>query len=667
MRITALILIIFIGSLQSVFSQKNNAKFGKFSEEEIAMLSYPADPSANAVVLFDKGEFFPRFTIDNGFVFDYERHLRIKIFKKEALDYADVRIFFFRDEKIIDLQASSFNIDNGILQETKISKDNIFDEKITKTRRLKKLTIPDVREGSIIEYKYTVTNVSYDIPNWLFQRVEIPTVWSEYKASIPSFFEFSRFSQGEVPFQIEEETQKNNTTLRLNYNTTELHFAQENIPALKPEPYMSAEKDYLSQINFDIRAIYKPEIEGEANGTGYLLRNGAPIKQNRTMEMLGAELLEDVYDSPLTSDKFTSSTASACIAGKTTTEEKVAAIYEYVGKNYQSNNYNWIWMSQSMEKLINNKKGSPSEINLLMINLLRRAGIQAFPVAISTREHGQINPFRVTLDAFNHIITAIENDDQSITLIDAAAWPCPPGMLPEEDLNQEGMLMRSTKDITWVPLQNKANMRSAFQSDLTIDENGKVSGKINFSETGYGAVSARIYSKGINAETFVQELFPDLFVDGFISNLSLENLNAWLEPNVKGSFEYTSESMTTTSGNKIFFIPSLGLGLKENPFKNPERKYAIDLGTPFSVAYSLKYHIPSGYKVEEAPKPAKLTFDEKALLFEYFIEIGADNIHINIRRSTKQPKIQTEKYADLQQFFGMVVSKLQEQVVLTKQ
>ncbi|MBL7826042.1 MAG: DUF3857 and transglutaminase domain-containing protein [Saprospiraceae bacterium] len=666
MRLRLLILIANICFFQSALAQKHKIKFGKFSEEEVSMQSFAADPGAAAVVLYDKGEFSQRFSTNSGFIFEYERHLRIKIFKKEALNYADVRIFFYNDEKVIDLQASSFNLENGEMVETKISKDNIFDEKVTKTRRLKKLTIPGVREGSIIEYKYTVTNVSYDIPNWTFQRLEIPVVWSEYKASIPSFFEFSKLSQGEIQFVIADVIQKDNTTSGLHYYTTEIHFAQENIPALKPEPFMTAETDYLSQINFDIRAVYKPELQAGGNAYSYRLINGAPLETRRSWEKLGEELLDDVYATPLNSEKFTESIAITCTAGKTSTAEKIASIYEYIGKNYQSNGYDWIWMSQTMEKLTKDKKGTPSELNLLMINILRRAGIQAFPVAISTRDHGRILSFRVTLDAFDRIITAVENDDKSLTLIDASAWPYPPGMLPEKDLNQEGLLLRDNTNISWVPLQNKANVRSAFQSDLTIGENGVVSGKVNFSETGYGAVWARIRTKSKNAETYVKERYPDLFVDGNLSNISLENLDAWLEPNVKGTFEYVSEGMATASGNKIYFVPALGLGLKENPFKNPERKYAIDLGTPFSVAYSLTYHLPPGYKVEEAPKAAKLTFGENGMFFDYFTEIGADNIRVNIRRSVKQPNISVENYADLQQFYGTIVSKLQEQVVLTK-
>jgi hypothetical protein len=645
--------------------KKLRAKYGNITDEEIAMKSYPADPGAPALVLFDRGEFSCRYNQQKGFIFDFERHVRIKIFNKEAYHLADIAIFHFADEKIIDMKASSYNLENGVLVETELDKDNVFNEKLTRYRRMKKLTIPAVREGSIIEYKYTRTNMGNDIPNWVFQDIKIPKLWSEFKASVPSSIEFNKITLGEVPFVVAVEEQRSNSTTGLKYSTTELHYAQENIPALKPEPFVNCISDYLSQINFDVRARYTARLEPTGGAYGYRLVNGAII-DNYTWEGLGRELLEGTYEDILNSTSHTAETAAVTVAGKTTPEEKIAALYEYVGKNFQAGHYDMIWMTESLENITKNRKGSPTDLNLVLINMLKTSTIKAFPLAISTLDNGHVFPYRVTTESFDRILTAVENEDKSFTLIDASAWPHPIGFLPLEDLNNEGLLLYGKDDIRWIPLQNKALVRSAVQAELALDVEGKLTGTVTFSETGYGAVTARTQINGKDQSTYLQEKFPELFTDGSFKNLKMENLENWQEPNIKGTFDYEAVGFATVSGNKIYLNPSLGFGWKENPFKNPERKFNIEFGVPRTNVYSFVFAIPKGYKVEEAPKPSKMTFGENGLVFEYFTDISPETVKITIRRSIRQPVIPVEHYTDLQQFYGNIVSKLEEQVVFTK-
>jgi hypothetical protein len=645
--------------------KKFKAKYGKISDEELAIKTYKDDSGAPALILFDRAELSNRYNSQQGFIFELERHVRIKIFNKDAYSLADVAIPYYYDEKIIDLKASSYNLENGVLVETKLDKDNVFDEKLMRSYKVKKLTIPAVREGTIIEYKYTRSNMNFGVPDWVFQDLEIPKLWSEYKASVPSFIEYRKTSRGEVPFSLAKEEEQATNAGGFTYQCHEMHFIQENIPALKPEPYVNSIRDYLSQINFDIGTIYRPRLEASGGAYGSRLVNGAPI-ETYTWENLGKELLEDTYDNFLSSTKYTEDETATSIVGKVATADKVTALYEYIGKNYQSKSFDIIGLTETIENITKHRKGTPTELNLLLINMLRRAKVNAFPVAISTLENGYVIPYRVTVEAFDRILTVIENDDKTLTVIDAAAWPHPLGFLPEEDLNNEGLLLRDKENISWIPLQNKGLVRSAVQAELAMNTDGKLTGTVTFSETGYGAVTARTRIKDKDAPTYLREKFPDLFTDGSFTNLTIENLENWQEPNIKGSFGFEATGFSNVSGNKIYLNPSLGFGWKENPFKNPIRKFNIELGVPRTNVYSFVYTIPKGYKVEEAPKGAKMTFGENGLIFEYFTDLTPESIKITIRRSIRQPYILVEHYADLQQFYGNIVSKLEEQVVLTK-
>ena len=673
-------------STQYSFAQKKELKikFGKISDAEMAMKSYPLDPAAPAVVLFEKGDIQHRFDNAKGqFIEEYEVHVRIKIFNKSAYGLADVRIFHFKSDKISGLQAIAYNLENDKLVETKLEKGNIFDEKLTKNRNLTKFTIPGVKEGSVIEYKYSITYDGGYLPDWTFQRLSVPTIWSEFIAEIPAYVEYSKSATGAVPFTLSEEennirstqvtwtdrsegrvTTTTSNSEKLLYNCKNLHYIQENIPALKPEPYMAAPQDYLSQINFDVKAVYNSRVVPEADG--YHIVNAGFKNYNNSWSGFGKEMLEDVYDDVLKDTRNTADLAKTAVNGKTTELEKISAMYEYLGLNFSKNGYDYIWLTSTVGDLVKFKKGSATELNLLYINLLNKNGLRAYPLMISTRSNGRVHPFRVSPDELDRVITAIEMEDKSVLLIDAAAYPNPVGLLDAEDINFEGLLLKSAESIDWIPIQNKISTRSFIIADVQVKSEGGISSTVNSTESGYGAAKIRQFIRQNGQKEVVNTTFKDWAAQGTFSEVQIEQVDAWNEPNLKMGLKLESPEFATISGNKIYLNPTLGLGVHENPFKNPERAFNIDLGIPHDETYSISWHIPAGYKVEALPKSTKLALLENAISFEYLVESGPELVKISIRSKMRKPYIVKDEYTSLRQFYSDIVAKMEEQVVLTK-
>ncbi len=671
-----------------VFGQKKElkTKFGKISPEEIAMTSYKDDPAAPAVVLFDKGKVSHRYVNNSGFMLEFERHVRVKIFNKEAYLMADVAFFHFKSQKLTDLKAVCYNMENGKLVETELEKGNVFDEKITRNRMLLKFNIPAVREGSIIEYRYTLSDdksVGIGVSEWTFQRVQVPTMWSEFEAEVPTFISFKKMSQGWTPFALAEEEREDKqisvsfmtkgdhvigtTTVnngRVRYSQNRMHFIQENVPAMKPEPFVPAPSDYLSQIAFDIEAVYNTSLTQQ--GDSWRIANGDYQEYSNNWAVLGKEMLEDVYDEVLKSSKHTKDAAETCVAGKLSVAEKVAAIYEHIGKNYQVKKGDYLWMTQSLEALTKDRKGSPTDLNLLFINMLHQADIKAWPVLISTRVHGRVHPFRVSPDEMDRVIVAVDMDGKAPLLLDVSAFPNPIGLLDAEDLNNEGLSLKSEEEVTWVPLLNSINTRTAVIADLALLPEGGLAGAVAYSESGYGAVAHRKNLKETDAPTLVSHLFKEWAAEGKFADLKVGDTNDWQEPNLKINFNLESAAYCTASGNKLYLAPTLGLGLRENPFKNPERKFNIDLGVPHEENYILSFKIPAGYKVEELPKSAKIVFGDNALIFDYLMDSTPEQIKVVARIKTKKTYIIADEYEGLREFFTTMLAKMEEQVVLSK-
>ena len=116
------------------------------------------DTAASAVVLNEFGEAF--FDEGGNYNLLFKYHIKIKILKKAGLGYADIEIPLMKDEGKVELlrsvKASSFNLVNGVVDEIPLKNTNIFSEKLNKRYDVKKIAIPGVRVGSVIELQYVL-------------------------------------------------------------------------------------------------------------------------------------------------------------------------------------------------------------------------------------------------------------------------------------------------------------------------------------------------------------------------------------------------------------------------------------------------------------------------------------------------------------------------------
>ena len=299
--------------------------------------------------------------------------------------------------------------------------------------------------------------------------------------------------------------------------------------------------------------------------------------------------------------------------------------------------------------------------------MLRRADLIAFPVLVSTLGNGKPINFRVSLRQFDRVLTGLVLEDGSISLIDASSWPNPIGLLPKAVCNGDGLMLKNQENIEWIALESKIADRSALLSDISFTSDGLALIKVSFSETGHAAVAGREMIHNNDAQAYVKEHFKEMIAGGKLTEVTIEATSYWNTPALKGSFLLESSSYTTVSGNKIYLTPMLNMGLKETPFKNPDRKFGIDFGPPSSSTYFFSFKIPSGYQVEEAPNPLKLVMNEHTLSFDYLIDkSNPELINITVKKNIKTQFVPITTFPDLQQFYSIMVAKMAEQIVLTK-
>jgi len=227
MKSTVFILLFCCIFLKS-YSQFNNYAFGNVTKEELLMKDCPFEPGAPAMIIGEKCEL-----IYNVVAPFYSKKMtrRIKIFKKEGFSYGTFEIEFNRKTTDITFdKIMVYNLENDLLVTNILNDDNYHKTETVKHFLQYTITMPNVKEGSIIDLNYTISSHSdMDIAPWYFQS-EIPCGWSEYKTTINKVSTFNYYYTDYLPYAVNTiKTPEENSDKRKAFIIN--RFAVENAPS----------------------------------------------------------------------------------------------------------------------------------------------------------------------------------------------------------------------------------------------------------------------------------------------------------------------------------------------------------------------------------------------------------------------------------------------------
>lgn len=186
-----------------------------------------------------------------------------------------------------------------------------------------------------------------------------------------------------------------------------------------------------------------------------------------------------------------------------------------------------------------NKVGSIVEKNLLLVNLMKRAGFVAYPVLISTRDHSRLIVNSVQTQQFNRVICGVEFEGD-LVLCDTEEPYCPFGILPYQDCNEDGLLI-SSESGKIIPIRTKKVDNSRFvETTAKINEKGDYTAESKIIYNGYYAISQRSrLSSGENNKYYselLEHLGSSVTIDTCICT-GLDNLDEDLEIVVKYKYQ----------------------------------------------------------------------------------------------------------------------------------
>lgn len=659
----AIILLCAASKVQA--QEKSNLKYGRVSPEDFAPKLYSIDSNANAVVIGDIGSCQIVGNSKSSFSLEFKRYRRIRILNKNGYEEANVYIRLYKDgafeDKLGDIKAVTYNMENGKVVETKLDKKEIFEDKINKKWTVKKFTFPNIKEGSIIEYEYTMqSDHIFNLHPWEFQG-SIPELWSEYNLKLPEFLGYVFLTQGYQKYYINDrKDNRANFTVRdtrgtesssnesFDANVTDYHWVMKDVPALKEEGYVSTIDNDIDKIEFQMSDIRYPLTPRNVMGTWPKLTNdllneddfGSTLDKNNGW-------LSDV-DGPLT-------------AGIKDDLGKAKKIYAYVRDNFTCTSHNSTALSQTLKNVLRTKNGSVADINLLLVAMFKYANIPADPVILSTRSNGYAFALYPILDRFNYVVCDANINGQRFYL-DASEPRLGFGRLPYQCYNGSARVINA--DATALEFSADSLLEKKFTSILlNTDEKGNIIGTLQQIPGYFESHEIRDKIKAKGKDEFFKEVKKAYGQDVTIMEPNIDSLDN-LEENVAIKYDF---KLNDGKEDLLYINPMFGEGYKENPFKSAERFYPVEMPYAMDETYIFNMFIPEGYDVDELPKSIVVKLNEEGDgQFEYRVSEAGGTISMRSRVQLKRAFYQPEEYEMLREFFNMIVKKHNEQIVLKK-
>ena len=658
----------------SAFGQNEVTKFGKVSPEEMKMEIYPKDSSAEAVFLFDEGNVEVYFDdASEKWLMKFERHGRIKILTKEGLDQANLEIPLYSEgdqsERISQFGAIVFNEEKGKVVKSKVGLRDGVTENVEGNYSKKKFAFPDCKVGSVIDFQYSISsNYLSSLHSWQFQHT-IPVIYSSYTVIIPEYFHYNTYPYGfesyshidlgslhkSVSVTHHEATMQGKADsgdygYTVDYMTSRISYIAKDVPALKKsEVFVDNIDNYLTRLEFELAQYSHP---------GHSIQTFSTTWEEVTKTLLQ----NDYFGQQLSGGGYMDDDISALKVG-TTPEDKILNTFNFIRSKVKWNNSYRLIVKDGVRRAYKDGGGNSAEVNLNLVIALRKVGLTAFPVVLSTRGNGVVNPGRPTLSNFNNVIAEVVVGDKTY-LLDATSRFSDVNVLPFADLNGQGRVV-DENHAGWISLDPSFISKLRSSGSFTISTNGELEGDLQQIFSDYFATFFQTAFGEADAEAKVEKQIKKDFTSDVADSLKI-TYGEKGSPMVTVKVHLKPDGVVSVAGDLMYIDPCVGFGNTTNPFVDVNRKFPINFGMPREETYMNQFVVPEGYTVEDLPKPMTIVLPNNGGKFIYSCALNGKVLVVVSRLTIPNSVYAPLDYPNIKEFFNQIATKLQQKVVLKK-
>ena len=638
-----LIFSIYTNSIAQTFD------FGKVSISDFSRTDL--DSNANAIVLneFGRSSVFVD-DYDNRVKLQHEYHVIIRINNKEGFKKANFEIPSYKRGSYVrdyfdELKAVTYNLENGRIEKTELENKKVFKENYSAYLDLNKFTLPNIKEGSIIEVSYrTLEQDLFNFKTWEFQD-DIPKIQSQYIAIIPASFAYNVVLRG--PYKLTDqkaEALKEFIFLDgLRMDCSKLTYTMKNIPAFMEEDYTTSPTNFKSAIYYELESIFYPST-------------GSKKTFSKTWKDVDTDLMnEKTFGGQLKKTDLFKANLATILSPTDTKLEKAKKIYNYINKQIKWNNYLGKYAETGIEKALEKRTGNIGDINLALVTALLAADLEAYPIILSTRRNGTPNGLFPVLSDFDYVIACVDIDGVKYKL-DASNLYLPFGQLPLQCLNERGRIIYSKKSSDWFPLTAQESSDVNYILEGALNDQFKIKGKLTISSSGNKALLKRQHIAKFNSLEEYWEKLDEEMPNITLTKSSIQNLED-IDQLLIEEFDVILDVSKQMEQDILVLAPNIIDRISYNPFKAQERTYPVDMGFKSKTLYSVKLTIPDHYEIAEKPQNASLALPESTAKYRYVTQVNGNQLEILQSLAFNKPIFSVDEYFSLKELYSRIIQQ----------
>ena len=649
----ALAMLPFIASAQ--IPKSGNVK----PEEFNPVPTTPADTAASVYILYHDATSW--FSYERNQVFlETQYKMRFLVRKEMGKDYATVNVSYYNNSKssrennavVTGVTACAYNIVDGKkVEKTSMPGKYVFSEQTEDYYKTLKFTVPNVKVGTIVEYKYNIkTPRFWDVPTWYAQR-EYPVKMAHLSVTYPDYFTFNHFSKGYTNINVKK-TPENVNLFSGNGETSisgyQLDCTASDIVALKKEPFLENPRIYATRMEFELLGINVPgQLYKSFANTWDDVRKG--LREN---ERFGKYLdIKTPFQEQLDAIDFSSMNKI----------EKATTVLSVLKSNVKWNETFALYSNKNPRSAINEGKGTNAELNFLLIAMLKHVGINCTPMLVKARRYGPI--LAPTLDDFGSFIVAFTGDDNGLYFLDSSSdyggvnCISPSllgyGVLYDYTLVNEALPVYNLYDIS-------GNM-SVIDVQGLVNENHEV--QVQRKEARHGLVTLT-FKEAYHEKDSVQ------YVEDLEKSADI-NVHSHSLKNVDGVGSMCREVLRFTktlgyAGDRMYINPLVLPDETSNHFTEESRVCPVEFPYLQSTAITSRLILPDSYEVEELPEARTVSMPDGSVAATISVEVIGNALVTKYRADVNSTLIVPSMYEELRKVWNGILEMNKLTVVLKK-
>lgn len=584
---SALLAASFTMSAQPI---KVNTRFDRVSPAEIEMKTYEPDTAASAVVLLDVGRTSMGFDPKGRLHLKINRHERIKVLKEEGVSYADYEFIYHTklgaEESIGGINAVTYNMEDGNIVKTKMSKKYIFDEELTDNYRKVSFSAENVKAGSVIDVEYTITSyVFWDFDKIYFQRT-IPVNMFSHEVRIPEYVGVNKRVSGyaRIEYSSDAEVDKFHTgTQYIDYRTNIDRYKGTGLPAMKKEPYSYSYTQYLSGVDYDISYIDFP---------GMLTKHFSVKWEDVDKKFYESSVMSRMNEKCLFPEGV-----RRIMDSEDNDEQKIMAIHNLVRSEISWNGKYKLYPAKSSQ-VYREQTGSNADLNAITGSCLKAAGYTVEPVLIKRRSEGILIPGLAELNPYSTYILRIGTAGGRFFYLDCGSRDLYLDILPPDLLVSSARILRAPGSCEWVDLTNLIKNVTGIVVSAKLEESGRMTGEISAKYTGEECYAFKqAVSKAGSGDDYITYFENANSMD--IAEYEFGNTG---NPSKVCSAMYRFEKDNDVAGSRIYVSPFVTRFHSDSDFSPLTRTCPVEFPYRRMINYVFKLELPGNCRLEYLPE-----------------------------------------------------------------